>query len=129
MIWCIAAAPAATVEITGLTADGAPVVVGVFQTAEGFPAVESATRTVQTTASTETITVDVGELGPGTWAVTVHHDQNANGELDFRWLPPGPSEGTSASCAAKPFALPSWDACWFVVESEQPSLYLTMWYY
>lgn len=128
MIWLVATASAATLEITGLSADGAPLVVGLYDTSEGFPASESATRTLTATASASTVTVDLGELPPGTWAVTVHHDQNSNGELDFRWLPPGPSEGTSATCADKPFALPSWDDCSFVVADDQPSLSVAMWY-
>ena len=36
-------------------------------------------------------------LPPGSYAVSVYHDADRDGELDFRWLPPGPAEGSGVS--------------------------------
>lgn len=117
-----------TVELRGLVADGRPVHLRLFNQEDAFPSPTRAVRTVSTTATATTLTVDLGELPPGRWAVSVHHDQDADGELDFRWLPPGPAEGTSASCASKPLAIPSWDGCSVQVGAGALVLRLEMWY-
>ncbi|MDB4987056.1 MAG: hypothetical protein JWN04_2234, partial [Myxococcaceae bacterium] len=38
------------------------------------------------------------DVKPGTYAVSVIHDENKNNELDMRWLPwPKPKEGVAVS--------------------------------
>lgn len=129
-LWALGAALAGTVqvELRGLVADGRPVHVRLFNDADAFPSPARAVRTVSTTATATTLTVDLGELAPGRWAVSVHHDQDSDGELDFRWLPPGPAEGTSASCTSRPLAIPAWDSCSVQVGAAAQTLRLVMWY-
>ncbi|HNC97643.1 MAG TPA: DUF2141 domain-containing protein [Myxococcota bacterium] len=127
----LAAAQAAEVhlELVGVRADGKPIEVALFSSEqEGFPKMDRAVRRLQVVASAATLVLPLGELGAGDWAVAVHHDQNANGSLDFSWFPPGPSEGTSASCGSRPFAMPSWSACHFQVAAESLKQRLEMWY-
>ena len=47
--------------------------------------------------SGDTLELRFEGLPPGTYAVSVIHDENKNGELDFQWLPPGPAEGSGVS--------------------------------
>lgn len=57
------------------------------------------------------------KVKPGTYAVSVFHDHNNNGELDFSWFPlPGPAEGVGASNDA-PASLgpPKWNDAKFSV--------------
>lgn len=115
-----------TVELTGVVPDGQPLIVALFDASGGFPKAERAVRTRVVPASATTLRIELGEVGAGAWAVTVHHDEDADGQLDFSWLPPGPAEGTSASCPSRPFAMPTWGAC-SVVPDGSP-LRLTMWY-
>jgi uncharacterized protein (DUF2141 family) len=127
----VASAQAAEVqlELVGVLADGKPIEVALFSSdQEGFPKIEKALRRLQVVASATTLVVPLGELVPGDWAIAVHHDQNANGELDFSWFPPGPSEGTAASCSSRPFAMPAWSACHFQVATESLKQRLEMWY-
>lgn len=119
---------AVTLQIRDVVPDGKPVIIGIFSDGSSFPTLSRASRTLTVPASAGSLTVDLGALGPGAWAVAVHHDQNNNGDLDFRWLPPGPAEGTSASCPSRPFAMPSWGSCQFVVTDGQQEVRLQMWY-
>ena len=43
------------------------------------------------------VTVSFEGLAPGVYGVSVVHDENSNGKLDFQWLPPGPAEGSGVS--------------------------------
>lgn len=116
-------------ELVGLRPDGQPVEVAIFSAENaGFPKMEKAVRRLRAVASSSTLLLPLGELALGDWAIAVHHDQNANGELDFSWFPPGPAEGTSASCQSRPFAMPSWSACHFLVAPEGIKQRLEMWY-
>ena len=42
-------------------------------------------------------TVVFDSLPPGRYAVQVLHDRDRNGKLGFKWLPPGPTEGSGLS--------------------------------
>ena len=115
-------------EITGVEVDGAPVIVGLFDSASALPHAERAARTVTLPASQSTLRVHVDDLAPGSWGVTVHHDQNGDGKLNFRWFPPGPSEGTSASCPRRPLAMPTWGSCSFALTEGGALTQLVIWY-
>lgn len=129
ILWAAAAvAGPMRVTLAGVEPDGQPLVVALFDSAEAFPEDARAKRRWTLAATAETLTLDLGEVAPGTWAITVHHDQDADGELDFRWLPPGPSEGTSASCARRPLAIPTWRSCSFEVSEGPQDLRLQLWY-
>lgn len=122
-------ARAATVEVAvdGLVPDGAPVIVALFTGSSGFPTIERAAAVQRTVASATRVSVRFEGVADGTVAVAVHHDQDGDGTLDFRWLPPGPAEGTSASCAERPLAIPRWSACSRAVSGDA-ALVLSMWY-
>lgn len=115
-----------TVEIAGITADQATVRVALFGADSGFPKMEKAAQstTVVADAATKTARFDVPA---GAYGIAVHHDADGDGDIDFRWFPPGPAEGTSASCAKKPRAIPRWKNCNFAVAADT-TVQLTLWY-
>ncbi len=44
------------------------------------------------------VSVTIGDLPPGVYAVSVIHDENTNNRLDMHWFPiPGPDEGAGVS--------------------------------
>ena len=129
LLWAAAAvAGPLRVTIAGVEPDGQPLIVALFDSSEAFPDGVRARQRWTLAATAETLSLDLGDVPAGTLAITVHHDQDADGELDFRWLPPGPAEGTSASCARRPLAIPTWRSCSFVVSEELQDLRLQLWY-
>ena len=134
MVAAAALAPASAwgaaldVEIRGLRPDGGPVIVALFSARAGFPRMQAAQRRITVRADAEIMRVPLGEVGSGVWALAVHHDQDGDGVLDFRWFPPGPAEGTSASCPRRPLAMPAWSSCSFLVGSTPMLRTLEMWY-
>ena len=49
------------------------------------------------------------DLPPGTYGVSVIHDENDNSKMDMQWLPPSPEEGYGISNNKDSFGKPDWD--------------------
>jgi len=116
------------VRVDGVQTDGAPLVLRVFATEESYPDWGEEMHTQTVPASSATIELRVSDLAPGRYGFTVHHDHDADGELDFSFLPPGPAEGTAASCVKKPVMAPRWSSCSVQIPVDDTELHLTMWY-
>ena len=89
-----------TVDVDGLRNRTGVVQVALFRTADGYPQradLAARTRTVPIALPTTVVTFD--DLEPGTWALAVLHDENANGRLDMTFLGV-PKEGIGASRGA-----------------------------
>lgn len=115
---CCAAPPAhaATLNVTleGAKAGGGPLVVLVFEKADGFPRESRASSRHVLPAGQSTLAVD---LKPGPVAVLAYHDENANGELD-RFLGMIPKEGWGLSNNPKVSGKPAFkDAAVMVPET------------
>ena len=89
------------VVISGLHSDRGQVVCSLYSSAEGFPkdAAKALART-QSRISSRQATCEFKNLSPGTYAVSVFHDENSNGKLDTKLLGI-PREGVGASNDAK----------------------------
>ena len=88
---------ALTVDVEGLRSGTGVVQVALFRTADGYPQqVELAARTRTVPIALPTTVVTFDDLEPGTWALAVLHDENANGRLDTTRLGV-PKEGIGAS--------------------------------
>lgn len=89
-------AHAATLDVTldGAQPGGGPLLVLVFERADGFPKETRASRRLVLPAGQTTLTLD--RLAPGPVALMAYHDENANGELD-RFLGMIPKEGWGLS--------------------------------
>jgi uncharacterized protein (DUF2141 family) len=90
-----------TVRVTGLRSDQGNVFVALFASERGFPTeAEHALRTELGSIHQNAAEVRFPGLARGRYAVSVLHDENANGRLDTGFLGI-PSEGLGASNAAQ----------------------------
>jgi len=76
------------------------------------------------------MTVEFKDVKPGTYAVSVIHDENKNNELDMRWLPwPKPKEGVGVSNDPDNKAgPPKWEAAKFTLGAEGATIKATVKY-
>ena len=68
---------------------------------------------------------------PGTYGISVVHDENKNNEMDMRWFPyPKPKEGAAASNdpVAK-MGPPKWEGAKFTVAAADLTVKATMKYF
>ena len=89
------------VEISGLRSDKGQMLCALFSSAEAFPtkADKAVARLTAKIAERQAV-CDFTGVAPGTYAVSVVHDENSNGKLD-RNLIGIPREGVGASNDAK----------------------------
>lgn len=83
VLWCLPpGAKAATLSITldGVRAGGGPLIVLLFDHAEGFPKESLASQRHVLPAGQQSIALD--GLKPGQYAVMAYHDEDGNGELN-----------------------------------------------
>jgi uncharacterized protein (DUF2141 family) len=89
------------VEITGLRNDKGQVLCDLFSSASDFPKKRDKAVDHVTSAITNRHAVcEFAAVAPGTYAVSVFHDENSNGKLDTNFLSI-PREGVGASNNAK----------------------------
>lgn len=71
-------------------------------------------------ASTSPVSVTVDGLPPGTYAVSVFHDENNNRRIDLKTFPPMPDEGVGTSRNARPrMSAPSFEGARFVLDRNR----------
>ncbi len=102
------------VEIGGFRNDKGQVVCSIYSSADGFPKIgDKATTIVKSPISNGHAVCAFPGLKPGTYAVSVFHDENSNGKLDTNFMGM-PREGVGASNNAKGhFGPPKFDAAKF----------------
>jgi uncharacterized protein (DUF2141 family) len=85
------------VDVAGLRNDKGQVMCALYSSAEGFPKDgNKALKQVKAPISNGHATCDFSGIGPGTYAVAVFHDENANGKMDTNFVGM-PREGVGAS--------------------------------
>ncbi|SOD89543.1 DUF2141 domain-containing protein [Caenispirillum bisanense] len=115
----VAAAPSAwaaglTVTVEGVRDDRGDLRIALFDRPETFGETgKQRTRLVLPAAPGE-VTAVFADVAPGTYAVTVYHDADRNGELN-RALGLLPSEGWGVSNSAGPLSRPRWETASFSV--------------
>ena len=85
------------VEIQGLRNDTGQVVCALYSSSEGFPKKsDKALAHVNSSIAHNQAVCEFSGMAPGTYAVSVFHDENSNGKLEtnFMWIP---REGVGAS--------------------------------
>lgn len=114
-------AGAGVLEITvgGLRNRDGQVLVAVFTAADGFPGeAEQAYRKARSPLAGQSATFRFEEVPYGTYAVSVVHDENANGRLDKNFLGI-PTEGAGVSNNPKPgFGPPRFETATFAVKDH-----------
>jgi uncharacterized protein (DUF2141 family) len=89
------------VEIEGLRSDKGEVRCALYTSAKGFPKDATAAQArASSSASGKHAVCDFAQVKPGTYAISVYHDENSNGKLDTNFLGI-PKEGVGASNDAK----------------------------
>ena len=115
------------VDIDGLRNDKGQVLCALFSSAEGFP--KSGTKAAAHATSQISHGQAVCEfpgVAPGTYAVSVFHDENSNGKMDTNFMGI-PREGVGASNNAKGhFGPPKFDAAAFQFSGGRLDLKITI---
>jgi uncharacterized protein (DUF2141 family) len=89
------------VEIAGLRNDKGQVFCALYSSADGFPKdSKKAVARVTSAISHQHAVCEFSGIAPGTYAVSVFHDENSNGKLDTNFMGI-PREGVGASNNAK----------------------------
>jgi len=103
--------------------------IALFSSAAGFPdQPEKAIKTIKAEIHNGKLKASFKNIPYGTYAVSVLHDENANGEMDTNWLGI-PQEGYAVSNdAIASFGPPEFDDARFVLESERLPMHMTLQY-
>jgi len=85
------------VEVSGLRGDKGQIVCALFASAEGYPKKdEKAVAHAHGAIAEKRASCEFMGIAPGTYAVSVFHDENSNGKLDTNFIGM-PKEGVGAS--------------------------------
>lgn len=122
--------PTLKLEISGLKNNKGFVLIAIFNSELGFPdKKELAVKKIRIPAQAGTISYDVNDLIPGTYALAVIHDENDNQRLDTG-LFGIPKEGFCFSKGAMgTFGPPSFQAASFIHKSPNSSQKLLIKYW
>jgi uncharacterized protein (DUF2141 family) len=117
------------VEITGLHSDKGQIRCALFASSDGFPKDSGkAVAHTSTTISGGHASCGFDGLAPGTYAISVFHDENGNGKLDTNFIGM-PREGVGSSNNVKPhFGPPKFKDAAFPFSGSPLRLEITMIY-
>jgi uncharacterized protein (DUF2141 family) len=117
------------VEIGGLRNDKGQVVCDLYSSADGFPKNgDKAAGHAKAPISSGHAVCEFSDVKPGTYAVSVFHDENSNGKLDTKFMGM-PREGVGASNNAKGhFGPPKFDAAAFHFSGGRLEMKITITY-
>jgi uncharacterized protein (DUF2141 family) len=117
------------IEIGGLRNNNGQVVCALYSSAEGFPKQsEKAVAKLHAAISDKKAVCEFTGIVPGTYAVSVFHDENSNGKLDTNFMGI-PREGVGASNGAKGhFGPPKFEDAAFRISGGQLDLKITVAY-
>lgn len=86
-----AESPELSIKVLGIKSDKGQVVITLYKDDSSWLKKEQAVESQSIAASSKEVLAHF-RVKPGTYAVHVFQDENTNGKLDMRWLPPGPAE-------------------------------------
>lgn len=115
------------VEVIGLHNDKGQVVCALYSSRDGFPKQnEKASAHVSSAIADKKAVCEFSGIAPGTYAISVFHDENANGKLDTKFMGI-PREGVGASNGAKGhLGPPKFDAAAFSFSGGRLELKITI---
>jgi uncharacterized protein (DUF2141 family) len=120
-----------TVKIDGFKGSEGVALVVLYDSAESWLKVPKAAQVAHAKISGNTLVVELKGVKPGTYAVSVIHDENKNNELDMRWLPyPKPKEGsgTSGDASGSKVGPPKWENAKFELGAEGKTIDVSLKY-
>jgi uncharacterized protein (DUF2141 family) len=110
-----------SVKVDGLKGSEGVLLVVLYDSAESWLKIPKAAQVAHAKITGGALTVDLKGVKPGSYAISVIHDENKNNELDMRWLPyPKPKEGSGSSGDAEGSKVgpPKWENAKFDVPAE-----------
>lgn len=122
-----AASATLTITVTGVRSAAGQLTALLFLGEGGFPAKEArALRKVSVPAVQGTVSLRLTDVTPGSYAVTVYHDENGNGKLDTNWIGI-PKEPVAVSNNAKGrMGPPKYKDAMFVVGGGEKALAISL---
>ena len=105
------------VKVSGFRGTDGVALVTLYDSEQSWLKVPKAIQVVRAKISGSAMTIEFKDVKPGTYAVSVIHDENKNNQLDMRWLPwPKPLEGVGVSNDPEHKAgPPKWETAKFTV--------------
>jgi len=115
------------VDVVGLRNNKGQVFCALYGSAEGFPKdSQKAIRRDTSSISEKKASCEFSGIEPGTYAVSVFHDENSNGKLDTNFLGV-PHEGVGVSNNARGhMGPPKFDAAQFQFSGDRLNLKITI---
>ncbi len=120
--------PGIHVKILDIRNSTGGVACALFESPQGFPTeyLHSATNIMVIKVRDRQARCDFEDIPPGTYALTVVHDENMNGKLDTKWLGV-PTEGYGFSNNAKALlGAPSFSAASFPYDGKKLELTISL---
>lgn len=119
-----------TVKIDGFKGTDGVALVVLYDSAESWLKIPKAAQVAHAKITGSALTVELKGVKPGSYAVSVIHDENKNNELDMRWLPwPKPKEGVAVSNDPEnKVGPPKWDGAKFTVGGASTTVKATLKY-
>jgi uncharacterized protein (DUF2141 family) len=119
-----------SVKIDGFKGTEGVALVTLYDSPESWLKVPKALQVVRLKITGSSLQVELKGVKPGSYAVSVIHDENKNNELDMRWLPyPKPKEGSGASGDPDTkVGPPKWEAAKFEVGAGGANVNVTVKY-
>ena len=121
------APPILQIQISGIQTANGRVLLSLYDNAGNYMQIEKA-RVLRTldVRSTQTISVNINDLAPGTYAVSCYHDLNGNAKLDKN-LVGIPSEPYGFSNNARPkFRAATWEETRFQLSAQGTTIALKL---
>jgi uncharacterized protein (DUF2141 family) len=118
-----------TIKMTGFKNQTGPALVYLWKAPDGFPSkTEKAAEQKKITIEGTTATAVFTGVEPGTYAISVTHDENNNGKMDTGFMGK-PKEGYGASNNPKnKMSAPSFDQCKFTLDQSGKTIDIEMKY-
>ena len=102
--------------IENIKHDKGQIIIGICDSEDNFPKKPFIRKSVAIKNGVATLVLKNIEYGE--YAISIIHDENSNGKIDFHFYGP-PKEQTAASNNAKSFfGPPSWDDAKFIIDKE-----------
>ena len=119
-----------SVTISGFKGTEGLALVTLYDNEQAWLKVPKAVQVVRAKITGAGMTIEFKDVKPGTYAVSVIHDENKNNELDMRWLPyPKPKEGSGASGDTdSKVGPPKWESAKFELPAEGSTISITVKY-
>lgn len=92
--------------------------VAVYDSDESFLKFEGVVKTESTEAKKGMVTLKIGDMPPGEYALAIFHDENGNDELDTNWLGIPKEKVAFSKAKMRTFGPPKYKECAFNVTSD-----------